>query len=71
MQYHFDFSLITIKEYRQLFGGSLSQDKEDELVAKVAGMTADELQNMPVPEYRRFLKAFATAAAAPVDENPT
>lgn len=67
----FDFSKITVREYRLLFDKTLAQDTEDELVAKVAGITKEDVQNLPFTEYRKFMKAFIEAATAPVDENPT
>lgn len=67
----FDFSRVTIKEYRSLFDKSQPQDEEDEIVARVAGITVDELQALPVPEYRRLMREFIKAATTPVEENPT
>ena len=67
----FDFHKISIREFRLLLGGTLAQDKEDELVARVAGMSAEDLQNLPLPDYRQLMKDFLLAARPSVDENPT
>lgn len=64
----FNFYAITIKEYRSLFSNEQEQEEEDALVARVAGMTVDELTGLPQPDYRRLLRGFLREAANSDDE---
>lgn len=61
-----DLGKISIREYRALFDKTQTRDDEDATMAKVAGMTVDELLDLPQPDYRRLTTAFMKKAAAPL-----
>lgn len=66
MDWDIDLSRITIREYRALFVKEQPQAEEDATVAKAAGITVDELLELPQPEYRRLIKAFFDKAREPL-----
>lgn len=61
-----DMSRITIREYRSLFDKSQSQDAEDAIIARVCGITVDELLDLTQPDYRRLVKRFFEKAREPL-----
>jgi hypothetical protein len=61
-----DLSQISIKEYRLLFEASHPADQDDVLYARCLGLTVDELQALPLPDYRRAIKAFFDKAKEPL-----
>jgi hypothetical protein len=62
----FDFDKITIAEYRKFAGGSLMEEADDELLAKVTGMTVEAIRGLSHTEYRRLLQRFFKAAREPL-----
>ena len=46
----FDLGTLTVKEYRALFDPKQTQADEDATMAKVTGLSADELQALPLLE---------------------
>ena len=67
--YKFDFTKITIREYRSLFETSQKPEDGDAIVAKVTGMSVDEIQSLSYDEYKRLTKEFFDAARKPIDPN--
>ena len=67
---NFDLYAITIREYRKLF--DLGQPDADEYatVSKITGLSVDEIEELPMMEYRRLFKAMLDKAREPL-ENPT
>lgn len=65
-QITFDLSRMTIKEYRGLFDSSEDENKSDETVARVAGLTAEELQSLPYPDYKRMANRFFAKCREPL-----
>jgi hypothetical protein len=63
-----DLSRITIREYRALFDKEQPQEAEDATIAKVCGLTVEELLELPQPDYRRLVKRFFDAARAPLSD---
>lgn len=63
-----DMSKITIKEYRTLFSPEQTAEEGDAVVGKTVGMTAEEIQALPQPDYRKLVAKFFEAAKAPIDE---
>lgn len=61
-----DLSRVTIREWRGLFKPEQPQEDEDAIVAKIAGITVDELLDLSQPEYRRMLKDIFEAAREPL-----
>ena len=61
--------LITMREYRSLFDQSTTPDQDDRVYAKALGLTADELVDLPQPDYRQACYAVLDVARKPL-ENP-
>ena len=62
MEYSYDFSKISIKEYRSLFDPKQPNSEEYEIMARCAGLEPIEVENMPFDEWRRFSKGLFDAA---------
>jgi len=60
-----DLGKISIREYRELLN-TKDQDQEDGILAKVAGITVEELLSLPQPDYRRVVDTFFKAAREPL-----
>jgi hypothetical protein len=65
----FDLSKMTIKQYRGMFDTQEDDNKTDETLARVAGMTLEDLQSLPFPDYRKVARAFFTRCRQP-DADP-
>jgi hypothetical protein len=63
-----DLANISIREFRSLFDQGQAQDEEDALIAKVAGLTVEELQSLSYPDYRALAKKFFEAARDPLSD---
>jgi hypothetical protein len=61
-----DLSKISIKEYRLLFDTAHPAEQDDALYARCLGLTIDEFQALPYPDYRRAIKAFFDKAKEPL-----
>jgi hypothetical protein len=61
-----DLNKITIAEYRSLFDKNQTQDEEDQIIAKAAGLTVEELRALTYIEYRRLTAAFFDTAKNPL-----
>jgi hypothetical protein len=60
-----DLRRITIREYRELVT-TKDQPREDALIAQVVGLTADELLDLPQPDYRLVVDRFFKTATEPL-----
>jgi len=60
-----DLFRISIREFRQLVK-SPDQDTEDRILAKVAGITEEELLSLPQPDYRLLVDKFFKAIQEPL-----
>jgi hypothetical protein len=65
----FDLSRMSIREYRGMFDPQEDDNKTDETLARVAGLTLDELQSLPYPDYRKLARAFFSRCRQP-DADP-
>jgi len=64
-----DLLRITLDEYRTLIKPvttDAQQAAEDEIVARAAGITADELRRLPQPDWRRVVVELFRAAREPL-----
>lgn len=64
----FDFTKITVRQWRGLFSTEQTLDEEDAIIASVAGLTVDELLSLPQLEYKRLCKAFLTRGRNPISD---
>ena len=65
----FDFSKLTLREYRQLFDKKQTPDEEDRIVSLVSGIPLEEYQDMTYLDWKRLLLAFFKRSREPVDPN--
>jgi len=61
---NFDISKMTIAEYRGLFSPTEKEDVSDATIARVAGMTVDELRALPFADYANITGWLLTKAWA-------
>jgi len=62
----FDLGKLTIKEYRALFDPQQPDADEYTTLAKVTGLGAQEIGDLPLLEWKRLYRAFMTACAQPL-----
>ena len=62
----FDLEKMTIKEFRELFDNNQPDSKGDEVMARVSGMTVEEIEALSFNEYKKFSKAFFKKAKEPL-----
>lgn len=62
----FDLGKVTRREYSALIEGRLTNAQDDEIIARAAGLTVDELGNLTQPEWRRLVRAFFKKAREPL-----
>ncbi len=60
---------LTISEYRQMFSNERTQEFEDEVVARVYGLTVEELLALDYVDYHAVGRDFFDAVQKPLD-NP-
>lgn len=63
-----DLEQLTIAEYRKFAQGSMLDDQDDELLARVTGKTVDWVRGLSQPSYRRLLAAFFRKARDPLSD---
>ena len=61
-----DLHKITMREYRRFFTSDSSPYEDDEVFAKALGLTADELVDLPQPDYRAACFAVLEIARKPL-----
>lgn len=64
-----DLNRITIREYRAVFNPKQPQDEEDATLAKLYGITVDELNAQSVIIFKRLFATFLEAAKKPVEDD--
>jgi hypothetical protein len=62
-----DLTQITLREYRALFSPH-QPEEEDASLAKVAGLTLEEYQTLPYPDWRRITTKFFERAREPLTD---
>jgi len=66
----YDLSKISIREFRSLFKVEQLDADEWALLARVTGIPADEIGDLPYPDYRKLARGFFEAAKEP-DADPS
>ena len=64
----FDLYQISQREYRSLFDPKQPDSEADAVLAKTCSLSADEIADLPQPDFRRLMAAFITKARKPVDD---
>ena len=62
----FDLNAISIKEYRALFDSGQPDEDEYRSLAKVTGLGAKEIGDLPFLEWRKLYRAFLEKCAQPL-----
>jgi len=63
---NFDLMKINVKEYRALFNKRQPEAEETATLAKVTGLDAKELVELPLLEWKRMTKAFILKCVQPL-----
>lgn len=63
-----DLERISIKEWRDMWKTETDDDVSDELVARIVGMTIDELRALSFRDFQRVAKAIRKAAMNPLED---
>lgn len=67
-EFAIDLNKVTMREFRTLFDTGMSEIDSDRILAKCAGLTVDELLDLPYPDYRRVFAEFLAKARNPLDD---
>ena len=62
----FDLNKITIKEYREIFDPTETNEDSDRKLAKVCGMELDEVLSISYLDYRQLVNAFFRKCKEPL-----
>lgn len=62
----FNLDALSMREFRALVRPEQTDAEEYAMLAKVSGLTPDDVADLPMLEYRRFAKAFITKATEPL-----
>jgi len=63
-----DLTKISIREYRRLFKDETTPEEEDALLAPCFGLTLEEFEALPYPDYKRVTNAFFERAKNPLSD---
>lgn len=66
----FDLHKLNMRQWRGLFDASESDERSDETLARVAGLSADEMDALDFIEYKQLFAAFLRKTREPL-ANPT
>ena len=61
-----DLTKISIAQYRHLFKNETTPEEEDALLAPCFGLTVEEFEALPYPDYKRATAAFFEQARNPL-----
>jgi hypothetical protein len=64
----FDLEKVSISEYRKFSSGSLMDEADDEILARVTGQPVEWVRGLSQPNYRRLCRAFFKRASGPLDD---
>jgi len=64
----FDISKISLREFRALIDPDRPDEEGDELLGRCAGLDAEEVADLPYPEYRKLTRAFFAKAREPLSD---
>jgi hypothetical protein len=66
MEFTIDLASVTISDYRKLGKSSMGDVSGDEILARAAGLSVDQVQALTYDDYRRLLRAFFKRAGEPL-----
>jgi hypothetical protein len=63
-----DLYALTLLEVRQLLDTKKKDNEGDDILCKAVGLTKEELQALPFPDYRKITKAFWECVRDPLKD---
>jgi hypothetical protein len=66
----FDLMKITKREYDSLFDRNQPDDEEAVILAKVSGLKPEDIDELPLLDWKRFMQGFYKRVSDPVTEDP-
>lgn len=66
----FDLTKLTHGQWKGLLRPHKDSEKEDEIIARVTGLTIKELDDLSEREYRRIADAFVKRVISPITSDP-
>jgi hypothetical protein len=66
----FDLYAITHREYSNFVRGRMSEDEDDAFLARVTGLTQDEVSALSLGEWKRLIAGLHAAVSVPVEDDP-
>ena len=63
-----DLYQLSIKEWRALLNPEQSDEDEYATLAKVSGLEAKDIEDLPYPEFRALVQAITKKAANPISD---
>lgn len=67
----FDLWKVSRGEFKGFFDPKRSSDADEIVIARAAGMSIEELQNLPTPDYNGLTKALIDKLSNAKPEEPT
>jgi hypothetical protein len=64
----FDLDAVSISEYRQFAKGAMTEEQDDEIIARASGLPLETIRKMGQETFRRFLQAFFMKSTRPLDD---
>jgi hypothetical protein len=64
-----DLRKLTHKEWRGLFDPTQSEQDGDEIIARIAGMTLEEVENLNFYDFRALFQAITDKARQPLEND--
>jgi hypothetical protein len=63
-----DLSKITMRQWRDMHNPTFSDGEDDKVMAAVSGLTVEELDALPMQEYKRLFDALVKKMRAPLND---
>lgn len=70
-EFSIDLYALTLAEVRSLLEPKKKDSEGDDILCKAVGLTKDELQALPFPDYRKITKAFWECVRDPLKDEGT
>ena len=62
----FDLYKVSLREFRALLNPERPDDEGDELLGRCSGLSAEEIGDLPYPDFRKLTRAFYNRARNPL-----
>jgi len=63
-----DLRNISVTEWRSMFNGKQPERDGDKILSKVSGLTVEQIQALPLYDYRALFSAVLDKASKPLDD---